>query len=66
MHVSSTAKGDLDLFDWVIATNLLGTFLALRLAAKQVVRGGRIIAFSSSVIVNASSGYSPLCRIQVG
>ena len=50
MPLSTIAEGDLEVFDKVIATNLRGTFLVLARAARQVVRGGRIIAFSSSVI----------------
>jgi 3-oxoacyl-[acyl-carrier protein] reductase len=46
------------LFDRLLAINLKGTFNALRLAAKRLRRGGRIVNFSSSVIGLALPGYS--------
>jgi 3-oxoacyl-[acyl-carrier protein] reductase len=53
MPLSPIAGGDLELFDKVIATNLRGTFVVLGQAARLVSPGGRIIAFSSSVIAKA-------------
>ena len=50
MPLSPIAKGDVETFDKVIATNLRGTFLVLSQAAQHVAEGGRIIAFSSSVL----------------
>jgi 3-oxoacyl-[acyl-carrier protein] reductase len=50
MPLSPIAEGDLKLFDKVITTNLRGTFVVLGQASGQVSSGGRIIAFSSSVI----------------
>ena len=49
----------MELFDKVIATNLRGTFLVLGQAAQQIPAGGRIIAFSSSVIAMAFPNYGP-------
>jgi 3-oxoacyl-[acyl-carrier protein] reductase len=46
------------LLDRLLAINLKGTFNALRLAAKRLRRGGRIVNFSSSVIGLALPGYS--------
>ena len=59
MPLSPIAEGDLDLFDKVIATNLRGTFVVLGQASRQVSAGGRIIAFSSSVIAMAFPTYGP-------
>ncbi|MDQ3835621.1 MAG: SDR family oxidoreductase [Thermoproteota archaeon] len=66
MPLSTIVDSDLDLFDKVIATNLRGTFLVLGRAAKQVARGGRIIAFSSSVIVKSFPGYGPYIASKAG
>lgn len=57
MPLSPVAGGDLDLFDKVINTNLRGSFVVLGQAARQVSQGGRIIAFSSSVIAKAFPSY---------
>ena len=59
MPLSPIAGGDLDLFDKVIATNLRGTFVVLGQASRQLSSGGRIIAFSSSVIAMAFPTYGP-------
>ncbi len=57
MPLSPIAKLDLEVFDKVIATNLRGAFLVLGQAAQRVSPGGRIIAFSSSVIAKAFPTY---------
>lgn len=57
MPLSPIAGGDLDLFDKVINTNLCGIFVVLGQAARHVSQGGRIIAFSSSVIAKAFPSY---------
>jgi 3-oxoacyl-[acyl-carrier protein] reductase len=59
MLLSPIAGGDLELFDKVIATNLRGTFVVLGRAARQVSPGGRIIAFSGSLIAKAFPSYGP-------
>jgi 3-oxoacyl-[acyl-carrier protein] reductase len=46
------------LFDRLIAINLKGTFNTMRVAAKKLRQGGRIINFSSSVKMLALPGYS--------
>jgi 3-oxoacyl-[acyl-carrier protein] reductase len=66
MPLSLIAGGDLDLFDKVIATNLRGTFVVLGQAARQISSGGRIIAFSSSVIVKAFPNYGPYIASKAG
>ncbi len=66
MPLSPIAGGDLDLFDKVIATNLRGTFVILGEAARQVSSGGRIIAFSSSVIAKAFPTYGPYIASKAG
>ncbi|UWZ86844.1 SDR family NAD(P)-dependent oxidoreductase [Occallatibacter riparius] len=50
MPLSAIEKGDTDAFDKVIAVNLRGTFLVFAQAAQHLKEGGRIIAFSSSVL----------------
>jgi 3-oxoacyl-[acyl-carrier protein] reductase len=66
MPLSPIAGGDLELFDKVIATNLRGTFVVLGQAARQVSTGGRIIAFSSSVIAMAFPNYGPYIASKAG
>lgn len=59
MPMSKIADGDITTFDRVIATNLRGTYLVLSQAAQHVADGGRIIAFSSSVLAKSFPGYGP-------
>jgi 3-oxoacyl-[acyl-carrier protein] reductase len=66
MPLSPIAKGDLELFDKVIATNLRGTYVILGQAARQVSSGGRIIAFSSSVVAKAFPTYGPYVASKAG
>jgi 3-oxoacyl-[acyl-carrier protein] reductase len=60
------SSGDVETFDKVIATNLRGTFLVLAQSAKHVLRGGRIIAFSSSVIAKSFPTYGPYIASKAG
>jgi 3-oxoacyl-[acyl-carrier protein] reductase len=57
---------ELDAFDKVIATNLRGSFIVLALAAKHVSDGGRIVAFSTSVIAKAFPSYGPYIASKAG
>ncbi|MCU1320707.1 MAG: 3-oxoacyl-[acyl-carrier protein] reductase [Acidobacteriaceae bacterium] len=66
MPLSPIAKGDVDVFDKVIATNLRGTFLVLSEAAQHVSEGGRIIAFSSSVLAKSFPTYGPYIASKAG
>ena len=66
MPLSPIADGDVDLFDKVIRTNLRGTFLVLSQAAQRVATGGRIIAFSSSVLAKSFPGYGPYIASKAG
>jgi 3-oxoacyl-[acyl-carrier protein] reductase len=66
MPLSPIAGGNLDLFDKVIATNLRGTFVVLGQASRKVLTGGRIIAFSSSVIAKAFPNYGPYIASKAG
>ncbi|MDB5312841.1 MAG: 3-oxoacyl-(acyl-carrier-protein) reductase [Gemmataceae bacterium] len=66
MPLSPIAAGDLDAFDRVIATNLRGTFLVLSQAARHVPAGGRIIAFSTSVIAKSFPTYGPYIASKAG
>jgi len=66
MPLSPIAKGDVETFDKVIATNLRGTFLVLAEAARHVAEGGRIIAFSSSVLAKSFPTYGPYIASKAG
>jgi 3-oxoacyl-[acyl-carrier protein] reductase len=60
MQPGLTMLADTDdaLFDRLVAINLKGTFNTLRVAAKKLRQGGRIVNFSSSVKTLALPGYS--------
>jgi 3-oxoacyl-[acyl-carrier protein] reductase len=60
------ASGDVTAFDKVIATNLRGTFLVFAQAAQHVVDGGRIMAFSSSVIAKSFPTYGAYIASKAG
>lgn len=66
MPLSPIDRVDLDLFDKVITTNLRGTFVVLGQASRQLSPGGRIIAFSSSVIGMAFPTYGPYIASKAG
>lgn len=66
MPLSPIAKNDVEAFDKVIATNLRGTFLVLAQAEHQVAEGGRIIAFSSSVLAKSFPAYGPYIASKEG
>jgi 3-oxoacyl-[acyl-carrier protein] reductase len=66
MPLSPIGKGDAELFDRVISTNLRGTFLVLAQAAQHVSPGGRIIAFSSSVLAKSFPTYGPYIASKAG
>ena len=66
MPLLPISGGDVETFDKVIATNLRGTFLVLGQAAQHVPAGGRIIAFSSSVIAKAFPTYGPYIASKAG
>src|SRR6266550_1560697 len=66
MPLLPIAGGDVETFDKVITTNLRGTFLVLGQAAQHVPAGGRIIAFSSSVIAKSFPNYGPYIASKAG
>ena len=66
MPLSPIAKDDVEVFDRVISTNLRGAFLILAQAAQHVSPGGRIIAFSSSVLAKSFSTYGPYIASKAG
>jgi 3-oxoacyl-[acyl-carrier protein] reductase len=66
MPLTPIAGSAVDVFDKVIATNLRGTFLVLAQAAQHVVSGGRIMAFSSSVIAKSFPTYGPYIASKAG
>jgi 3-oxoacyl-[acyl-carrier protein] reductase len=66
MPMLPISGGDVETFDKVLATNLRGTFLVLGQAAQHVPGGGRIIAFSSSVIAKSFPNYGPYIASKAG
>src|SRR3989441_6423195 len=60
------AGGDVTAFDKVIATNLRGTFLVFAQAAQHVLDGGRIMAFSSSVLAKSFPTYGAYIASKAG
>lgn len=66
MPLSLISKGDVETFDKVIATNLRGTFLVFAEAAQHLKEGGRIIAFSSSVLAKSFPSYGPYIASKAG
>ncbi len=66
MPLSPIIKNDVEQFDKVISTNLRGSFLILAQAAKHVVDGGRIMAFSSSVIAKSTPTYGAYIASKAG
>ena len=66
MPLSSITEGDLELFDKVISTNLRDSLVVLGRASRQVSKGGRIVAFSSSVITKTFPTYGPYIASKAG
>lgn len=66
MPLSPIGKGDVALFDKVIQTNLRGTFLVMAQAAQRLAAGGRIIAFSSSVLARSFPTYGAYIASKAG
>jgi len=66
MPLFTIASGDVAAFDKVIATNLRGTFLVFAQAARHVPDGGRIMAFSSSVLAKSFPTYGAYIASKAG
>ena len=66
MPLSPIGKGDAAAFDKVISVNLRGTFLVLAQAAQHISTGGRIIAFSSSVLTKSFPTYGSYIASKAG
>jgi 3-oxoacyl-[acyl-carrier protein] reductase len=66
MPLLPISGGDVESFDKVIATNLRGSFLVMGEAAKHLTAGGRIIAFSSSVVAKSFPNYGPYIASKAG
>ena len=66
MPVMTIAETDLAVFDRIISTNLRGTLIVFKHSAKYVSEGGRIMAFSSSVIAKAFPTYGPYIASKAG
>jgi len=66
MPLLPISGSDVETFDKVVAINLRGTFLVLGQAANRLSEGGRIIAFSSSVIAKSFPTYGPYIATKAG
>jgi 3-oxoacyl-[acyl-carrier protein] reductase len=66
MPLFPISSGDVESFDKVISTNLRGTFLVLSQAAQHMSSGGRIMAFSSSVIAKSFPNYGAYIASKAG
>jgi 3-oxoacyl-[acyl-carrier protein] reductase len=66
MTLSPIIDNDVKQFDSVITANLHGAFLVLAQTAKHVPDGGRIIAFSSSVIDKSFPAYGAYVASKLG
>ena len=66
MPLFQIAGGDVATFDKVIATNLRSAFLVFAQAAQHVPDGGRIVAFSSSVLAKSFPGYGAYIASKAG
>lgn len=66
MTLSPIARGDFETFDELIRINLRGTFLVFAQSAMHVADGGRIIAFSSSVLEQNLPSYGPYVASKAG
>ena len=66
MPLLPIAAGDIATFDRIIAVNLRGAFLVLAHAARHLASGGRIIAFSSSVLAKSFPTYGPYIASKAG
>src|SRR4029077_8886948 len=66
MPLLPISGGDVETFDKVIATNLRGTFLVFAQAAQHVPDGGRIVAFSSSVLAKSFPTYGAYIASKAG
>ncbi|MGE5570673.1 MAG: SDR family oxidoreductase [Rhodospirillales bacterium] len=66
MPLSTIESCDVETFDRVIAVNLRGTFLVFAQATKHLGEGGRIIAFSSSVLAKSFPAYGPYIASKAG
>lgn len=66
MPLFPISRGDVETFDKVISTNLRGTFLVLSQAAQRMPSGGRIVAFSSSVLAKSFPNYGAYIASKAG
>jgi len=66
MPLLPIAAGDIATFDKVIAVNLRGAYLVLGHAARHIASGGRIIAFSRSVLAKSFPTYGPYIASKAG
>ncbi|MDO5640130.1 MAG: SDR family oxidoreductase [Neisseria sp.] len=66
MQTAPIRPDSLELFDRTIRTNLRSAFLMLGHAAEHTAEGGRIIAFSTSVIAKSFPGYGAYIASKAG
>lgn len=66
MQNAPISPDTLDVFDRTIAANLRGAYLVLAEAARRLVKGGRIVAVSTSVIALSPPGYGAYIASKAG
>jgi 3-oxoacyl-[acyl-carrier protein] reductase len=66
MPLMTIAETDLAVFDRIISTNLRGTLIVFKHAVKHMSEGGRIMAFSSSIVAKAFPTYGPYIASKAG
>ena len=66
MPLTTIAETDVADFDRIISTNLRGTFLVFKHSVKHIAEGGRIMAFSSSVLAKSFPTYGPYIASKAG
>ncbi|RKR06702.1 3-oxoacyl-[acyl-carrier protein] reductase [Kushneria sinocarnis] len=66
MHMAHITSDNLEIFDRTLTTNLRGSWLVMARAAEALGQGGRIIAFSSSVLGKSFPGYGAYIASKAG
>ncbi|KWC91615.1 SDR family oxidoreductase [Burkholderia cepacia] len=66
MPLSPIITDGLELFDRTVRVNLRGSYLIMAEAAAHVAEGGRIVAFSSSVLAKSFPGYGAYIASKAG
>jgi len=66
MPMAKIEPDNIETFQKIVNTNLIGSYLVLSHAAQLVSNGGRIIAFSSSVVAKNFPGYGGYIASKLG